>query len=56
MVAHQAIRIEFDRVARHGLSEGVQGLLVVAGVDEDRAAVVAAVEGLVDEASSDKAR
>jgi hypothetical protein len=50
VVVHQAVGEQAERVALLGLGQGVQELLEVGGLEEDALAVVAAVEGVIDQA------
>jgi len=51
MIGHQAGAEEVGREAASGLGEGLDEGVVVGGVGEDRPAAVAAIRGVVDQAT-----
>jgi len=54
VVVHQTVGEQAEGVALLGLGQGVQELLEVGGLEEDALTVVAAVEGVIDQAVGDQ--
>jgi hypothetical protein len=56
VIGHEAITEQSERIALAGLGEGIKECEAIGIIGEDVSAVIAPVEGMVDQAIIDRAR